>query len=171
MKPSQAAYDMICQFESLRLRAYKALPTEKYYSIGYGHLSTEIRRGQIITKEVAEKLMLEDVEKFSGKLSDYCPKLKQHQYDALCSFIYNVGWYNFRYSMTGEIASHCNISRAPEEVARRIVQWVKAGGQELLGLKRRRVFEANYFLGYSRFFIDDETGIIKEIKKDFTYEL
>lgn len=172
MTPSTAAYDIIRQWESCRLRAYKPIPSEKNYTIGYGHCGQDVKRYQVITQQKAEQLLEEDIRRFSGKLSDYCPNIKQHQYDALCSLIYNIGWYAFRYSMTGNLASHCNISRAPEEVARRIILWVKSGDQILLGLQRRRVFEANYFLGYSRFYIDETTCTIQEhTHLDSTFEL
>lgn len=164
MKPSAAAYDIIKQWESLRLRAYKPIPTEKHYTIGYGHCSPEIKRSQIISQAQAEQFLIDDVNKFSVQLSDYCPALHQHEYDALCSLIYNIGWYAFRYSMTGHIASYCHRSRTPEEVARRIILWVKSSDTVLLGLQRRRIFEANYFLGYSRYFMEDKRIIEKDTR-------
>lgn len=172
MTPSLNAINIIKQWESLRLRAYKPIPFEKFYSIGYGHCSSEVKRNQVITTQQAELLLQQDLSKFSEQLSDYCPKLKQYQYDALCSLIYNIGWYAFRYSQTGNLAHYCNITRAPEEVARRIVFWVKSKDQVLLGLQRRRVFEANYFLGYDRFFLDETTQTINEYNNQHsTFEL
>lgn len=43
------------------------------------------------------------------------------------------------------------------DVARQIVIWVWAGGKVLPGLQKRRVAEANYFLGYEAFGLEDGT--------------
>lgn len=151
MEPSEKAFEMIRQFESLSLRACKAIPQEKYFSIGYGHYSPTIKAGQRITKEEAERLLREDVGKYSTRLAEECPRLAQHQFDALCSLIYNIGWYNFRHSMTFVKCKGLGVSVVPQEVAARIVLWVRACGIVLPGLQRRRVMEANHFLGYVKY--------------------
>lgn len=147
MKPSEKAYEIIRLFEGLSLRACKAIPSEKYYSIGYGHYSKDIRKGQLITQQQAEEYLHQDVATFADKLSQDAPHLAQHQYDALCSLIYNIGWYAYRYSMTRNLVLNAHKSGKDIYAARRIILWTKAGGQTLLGLQKRRVYEANYFLG------------------------
>lgn len=155
MKPSEQCYELIKQFEGLSLRAYKALPTEKYYTIGYGHYSKDIKKGQLITQQQAEKFLHDDVEEFATLLDKDCPHLKQHQYDALISFIYNIGWYRFRYSTIRNLVHDGAAIYTTLSVARRITHWVRAGGKVLLGLQKRRVIEANHFLGYEKFQLKD----------------
>lgn len=37
MKLDKKGLDLIKSFEGCKLRTYKCVPTEKYYTIGYGH--------------------------------------------------------------------------------------------------------------------------------------
>lgn len=163
MKPSEKAYELIKQFEGLQLRAYKAIPSEKYYTIGYGHYSKDIRKGQLITQNQAEQFLHQDVADFAQKLATDCPNLEQNQYDALISLIYNIGWYNFRHSMTREKVKNMHTKWLPIQAARQITLWVRAGGKVLLGLQKRRVIEANHFLGYNCFELKDG-NIIEHLK-------
>lgn len=153
--PSSEAYRLIRSFESLRCRAYKALPTEKYYTIGYGHCSPKVAKNELVTPKRAEEMLVEDVEKYSHLLAGWNPTLTQRQYDALVSLIYNIGWYNFRFSMTGVYVRELNTSRNPIDVARRIILWVRSADKVILGLQKRRCIEANYFLGYECFNIEN----------------
>lgn len=168
MKPSEKAYQLIRQHEGLSLRACKAIPEEKYYSIGYGHYSPSVKKGQVITTEQAETFMKEDVAKFSEKLAESCKNLTQNQYDALISLIYNIGWFNFRHSMTYVYCQNCGRLYTPEQCADRIILWVRAGGRVLAGLQRRRVNEANHFLGYNRY--QYVNGVITVIKQQTNHE-
>lgn len=155
MEPSENAFEMIKAWEGLQCRAYKALPSERYYTIGYGHCSPEIKKGQYITVKEAEQLLKNDVAQYSQLLAAVNPTLLQHQYDALISLIYNIGWYNFVTSMTGVVTASLNRKTTPIDIARRIILWVRSGGKVVLGLQRRRVMEANYFLGYECFTLDN----------------
>lgn len=47
--------------EDLRLEAYKPIPNEKYYTIGYGRYGSNIKKGDKITLEEAEQYLDEDV--------------------------------------------------------------------------------------------------------------
>ena len=52
------------------------------------------------------------------------------------------------------------MANAPdEEIAAEIVKWVNAGGKPLAGLKRRRVAEANMFVGYDLYELDKNNNI------------
>jgi GH24 family phage-related lysozyme (muramidase) len=54
------------------------------------------------------------------------------------------------------------VADAPdEEITDQIVKWVNAGGKPLVGLKRRRVAEANIFLGYDKYYLDKDNNIKK----------
>ena len=161
MEPTKEAYEMIKRFESFSPRACKAIKEEKYYSIGYGHYSPTVKKTDRVTQEEAERLLYEDVAKYSRQLAESCPRLTQRQYDALVSLIYNIGWDNFRHSMTFIKCHNLGVSALPSEAAARIILWVRAAGRVLPGLQRRRVAEANYFLGYEKYKVID--GQIVEI--------
>lgn len=155
MQPSEHCYELIKQFEGLQLRAYKPLPSEKYFTIGYGHYSPNIKKGQVITLQQAEDFLHEDVGRIACLLDMDSTNLEQHQFDALLSLIYNIGWFSYRYSMTRETVKNMHQKSSPLKVARRILLWVRADGKILLGLEKRRVMEANHFLGYEKFQLKD----------------
>lgn len=151
LEPSKEAYRLIKSFEGFRARAYKALKTEKYYTIGYGHTSQHVKARDVVTIEDAEILLDKDVAMYSTLLATDCPNLTQSQYDALVSLIYNIGWYNFRHSMTYVTCRNIGITTTPYDAARHIILWTRSAGVVILGLQKRRIIEANYFLGYDRF--------------------
>ena len=64
MKINQEGIDLIKSFEGLRLEAYKALPTEKEYTIGYGHYGSDVKKGMVISQARAEELLKKDLERF-----------------------------------------------------------------------------------------------------------
>lgn len=157
MKASEKAFELIKQFEGLRLTAYKAVSTEKYYTIGYGHCSPLVRKGEKILPEVAENLLRQDVAEIEKQLNSLGFNLTQNQYDALVSLVYNIGWYQFRCSMTHEMLKRMVKEQvSPEWVARRMTLWVRCGDKVLKGLQKRRCAEANHFLGYEKFTLTEK---------------
>lgn len=61
MKLNDAGLTHIKSYEGLRLKAYKVLESEKYYTIGYGHYGSDVRFGQEISKVKANDLFKKDV--------------------------------------------------------------------------------------------------------------
>ena len=51
MVTSNRGIEFIKAFESCRLTAYKALPQELYYTIGYGHCGPDVTEGMTIPYE------------------------------------------------------------------------------------------------------------------------
>lgn len=159
MKASEKAFELIKQFEGLRLTAYKAVSTEKYYTIGYGHCSALVCKGETILPEVAENLLRQDVAEIEKQINSLGFDLTQNQFDALVSFIYNIGWYHFRYTMTYHTLVDMVLRPSevsPEMFARRMTLWVRCGDKVLKGLQKRRCAEANYFLGYEKFTLTEK---------------
>jgi lysozyme len=64
--------------------------------------------------------------------------LNQNQYNALCSFIFNVGISAFKNSTLLKKLNDKNYSAVPNEMKR----WVYSGGRVISGLINRRKFEA-----------------------------
>ena len=57
MKISENGLNLIISFEGFCPKATKAVKTEKYYTIGYGHYGKDVGEKQTITKEEALTLL------------------------------------------------------------------------------------------------------------------
>ena len=136
---SQNGIDMIKSFEGLRLKAYKAVKTEKYYTIGYGHYGIT-NPNMTISASYAEALLKEDLKKFEthvnliDEMGHY--NFSQNEFDALVSFAYNIG-------SISQLTNHAQRSR--DEIRKHMVEYVKSGGWVISGLKTRRKKELELF--------------------------
>ncbi|YP_001294626.1 endolysin [Pseudomonas phage PA11] len=89
--------DAIKEHEGLRLVAY--LDSVGVWTIGYGDTGPDVVKGLTITKEEAEKRLRKRLVEFEGYVNTYVKvPLKQHQFDALVSLVYNIGPANFKTS-------------------------------------------------------------------------
>ncbi len=131
--------ELIRAFEGLELKAYKC--PAGVLTIGYGHTKT-VTAGMVITEEEAEALLREDLlwveETINNKVTT---PLTQSQYDALASFIYNVGSGAFTKSTLLRKLNTGDYVGASAEFKR----WNKADGRVLKGLVRRRKAEQELF--------------------------
>ena len=130
--------NLIKSFEGCKLTAYKCLPTEKYYTIGYGHYGSDVKAGMTITLKRAEELLLQDCQKFVNHVNSYMDKynFNQNQFDALVSFAYNIG------SIKQLTA---NGTRTTAQISTKITAYNKSGGKVLKGLVKRRAKEKELF--------------------------
>lgn len=155
MTTSSNGLQLTKDFEGLRLFAYRCpagVPT-----IGYGH-TKGVRMGQAITEKQAEGFLKEDVAPIEKLLNDVGINFRQEQFDALVSWIFNLGAGNFLHSTL--FKKIC--TDAPDgEIAEQILKWVNAGGRPITGLKRRRVAEANMFLGTEAYRLDENNNIVR----------
>lgn len=141
MKTSQQGKGFIKSFESLQLKAYKCsagVPT-----IGYGH-TKGVTMDMVIDESEADKLLDEDVAQFDLDLNKKLPKkVRQNQWDALISFIFNLGMGAFLSSTL-----YKKLKADPEDptIPNEFLKWDKArvNGElvALKGLTRRRAAEA-----------------------------
>ena len=69
MKTSQNGINLIKSFEGCRLQAYKAVPTEKYWTIGYGHYGADVKQGMVITQGRADAYLVSDLGRFEAKVN------------------------------------------------------------------------------------------------------
>ena len=151
MNISQNGINLIKSFEGLRTKAYKALSTEKYYTIGYGHYGSDVYEGMTITEAEAENLLRTDLKKYVGYvntfLSKYNISINQNQFDALTSFTYNVGnvWANQDFSLKRYLINGVN-NYSADQITTAFRNWNKSGGNVIAGLTRRREAEAKLFL-------------------------
>ena len=155
MTISKAGIDFIKSFEGLSLEAYKC--PAGVWTIGYG-TTKNVTKCMKITKEQADDLFIEDVEPIERKLNSLGVNFRQEQFDALVSWIFNLGSGNFQHStMLKRIIADAD----DVEITDQMVKWVNAAGKPLVGLKRRRIAEANMFLGYDKYYLDDKNNIKK----------
>ena len=142
MKTSQNGIDLIKSFEGCRLTAYKCLPSETYYTIGYGHYGADVKIGMRITQTEAEELLRKDLSKYEYQVSCYenIYHWKQNEYDALVSFAYNIGSIH-------QLTQYGKRSKA--EIAEKMLLYVNSGGTKIAGLVTRRKRERELFLSSS----------------------
>lgn len=139
MRTSQAGINLIKQFESLRLEAYRC-PAD-IWTIGYGH-TAGVRRGDRIDEQKAEQLLAEDLRQFEAVVSRECPGVNQNQFDALVSFTFNLGTRNFiKSTLLKCVKANPQSVNIRDEFSR----WNKAKGMVLSGLIRRRKAEADLY--------------------------
>ncbi len=138
MKISQTGLKLIEKYEGLRLTAYKCVPTEKYYTIGYGHYGADVTAGMTITQAQAEAYLKQDVAQAEKNVNSFDPTYhwNQNQFDALVSFAYNLGSIN---QLTA------NGTRTIAQIAEKIPAYCKSGGKTLNGLVKRRAEEQALF--------------------------
>ena len=93
---SRAAIELIKRFEGYRRHAAQ-LPDGRW-TIGYGHTLTA-REGAEVSEPDAEALLVYDLIAVQHAVNEslYAP-IGQNQFDALCSFAFNIGLDNFRRS-------------------------------------------------------------------------
>lgn len=133
--------DSIKKWEGLRLEGYMPTPND-VPTIGYGHTKTA-RMGMVITEQQAEELLRKDLAWVREVIAkEVKVPLTQKQYDALASFIFNVGGSAFRRSTMLRKLNASDYVGAAHEFPR----WDKQKGTALLGLTRRRAYEKAMFL-------------------------
>lgn len=138
MTTSKQGIELIKAFEGFRSKAYKVVSTEKYYTIGYGHYGADVKRGQTITDDQGEQLLVNDIKKFEAKVNEYNNRynFNQHEFDALVSFAYNIG-------SIDQLTDNSKRSRA--DIRAHWLEYNKSGGKVLKGLTTRRTKELELF--------------------------
>jgi lysozyme len=107
----------------------------------------------------ADDMLIEDIAPIERLLNSIGINFRQEQFDALVSWIFNLGQGSFKNST---ILKRIMDNADDTEIADQIIRWVYASGKILTGLKKRRIAEANMFLGYERYYLDDKNNIQKK---------
>ena len=132
--------ELIKESEGLRLEAYLPTPND-VWTIGYGHTKTA-KKGMRITLAGAEALLYQDLAWVEAAIDTYVQvPLNQNQYDAIASFIYNVGATAFRKSTMLKLLNAGDYDGAANQFPR----WNKQKGKVLNGLTKRRQKEKTLF--------------------------
>ena len=139
MKASERAYALIRKFEGLRLAAYRC--PAGVWTIGYGH-TMDVVPGISISAWRAEELLAQDVAVAEVIVNAEGLTLRQCQFDALVSFVFNVGGANFRKST---LLSRVKADPDDNSIMDEFLRWVYGGGVVLPGLQRRRLEEMRMY--------------------------
>ncbi len=148
--------NLIKSFEGFRDKAY--LDSVRIPTIGYGTIKypdgRSVKMGDVCTQLEAEGWILNYLEDTVSKLNNlaFNKPLNQNQFDALCSFVYNLG---FGALLKSELYQKAKINPDDETIykydkgnAKRtceFTEWIKAGGQDSNGLLSRRIKEADLY--------------------------
>lgn len=145
MKVSEAGIDLIKRFEGLELAAYQDIAG--IWTIGYGHTGPDVKPGMKISESEAEDLLKKDLKPREHAIESLVKvPLNQNEFDALVSFVYNVGENAFKNSTARARLNRGDYAGAAEA----LTWWNKAtiNGvlQPVTGLTRRRAAESALFL-------------------------
>lgn len=139
LRPSAGCKAFIKRWEELRLKAYQ--DQGGVWTIGWGH-TAGVRMGDLITEEQAESFFKNDISEPMRVLSaEKSIVLYQHEYDALVSFIYNIGPAQWSSSTMRRALKMGRHDLAADEFKR----WNKVKGKISRGLVRRRHDEEQMF--------------------------
>jgi lysozyme len=142
MKLSTAGAHLIEAFEGFRSAPYR--DAVGVWTIGFGSTAGVGPGTAPMTRAQAEARMMREVDaSYGAAVNGLGLPLNQNQFDALVSFVYNVG--------TGGIGSSSTVGmrlrqRDWPRAADALLAWDKAGGRALPGLTRRRHAERDLFL-------------------------
>ena len=139
MQIGQEGLNLIKHFEGCELQAYKC--PAGVWTIGYGHIKG-VSEGMTITQDEAEQMLIDEMAEYEGYVNKLVTvELNQNQFDAMVSWVYNLGGGNLSASTLLKVLNAGDYAGVPAQMMR----WNKAGGKVLEGLTRRRQAEADLF--------------------------
>jgi len=144
VKASNTGQSLIQKFEDLKLVAYMPTPND-VPTIGFGTTRINgrpVKLGQKISYEDAQQYFRQDLKFFEDVVNNSVKvPLSQNQFDALVSFVYNVGDGAFKNSTLLRLLNTGDYSGASKE----FLKWNKQAGKVLRGLTVRRELEKQLF--------------------------
>lgn len=142
MKISREGIDLVKEFESFSAKPY-ICPAGKL-TIGFGHTGNDFTWDDILTRDRAEKILDDDLDIAENMINMKVKvPLTQNQFDALVSFVFNIGVGAFSNSTLLRLLNKRKYSEVPVQLAR----WNKItrpDGEKVVsrGLVRRRKVES-----------------------------
>ncbi len=140
MNISQSGVDFIKHLEGCKLESYQ--DGGGVWTIGYGH-TKGVKEGQVITQDQANSFLSSDllqvVKCVNNSILDGST---QNQFDAMCSFVFNLGCTALRNSTLLRKFNDGDDEGASKEFMR----WNHDNGVVVEGLTNRRTAEMELFL-------------------------
>ena len=148
MKTSESAIKLIKHHEGVRNRPYRC--PAGLFTVGIGHLIGDGKSlpeswNRTFTMEEIDGILKRDLRRFELGVCKMLPNvpLRQHEFDALVSFCFNLGLGTFQRSTLRQALLRGDKKAAMES----LVKYCRAGGKILRGLQIRRLDERKLFLG------------------------
>ena len=157
MKISANAIKVIKHHEGVRQKPYRC--PALLWTIGVGHVlyptqgnlpidkrnEVQLKEedNRVFSMEEVDGILESDLLRFERGVERFIPvPLTQGQFDALCSFAFNVGLGTLQRSTLRQKALRGDMQGAAEE----FLKYCMAGGKVLKGLQNRRIDEKSLFL-------------------------
>jgi lysozyme len=140
MKISQKGINLLKAHEGFELTAYKC--SAGVLTIGYGHTGTDVTVGKTITQAEAERLLWADLQWAEMAVNVELSNINQNQFDALVSFVYNVGASAFRNST---LLKKVKVNANDPAIRLEFAKWRNGGGKVSPGLVKRRAAETDLY--------------------------
>ena len=148
MNVSKAAIALIKHHEGVRNRPYRC--PANLYTVGVGHLIGDGKHlpdswNRTFSQEEIDGILKSDLRRFELGVHKMLPNvpLRQHEFDAIISFCFNLGLGCFQRSTLRQALLRGDKKAAMES----LVKYCRAGGKILKGLQTRRLDEKALFEG------------------------
>jgi lysozyme len=148
VKVSDKLIKLLRHHEGVRNKPYQC--PAKLWTVGIGHLIGDGKTlppewNKTFTNEEIDAILKRDLNRFELGVHKMLPNvfLRQHEFDALVSFCFNLGLGCFQRSTIRQALLRGDKEAAMES----LVKYCRAGGKILKGLQNRRLDERKLFLG------------------------
>jgi lysozyme len=145
---SKAAIALIKHHEGVRNRPYRC--PANLWTVGVGHLIGDGKSlpdswNRTFSQEEIDGILKSDLRRFELGVHKMLPNvpLRQHEFDAIISFCFNLGLGCFQRSTIRQALLRGDKTQAMES----LVKYCRAGGKILRGLQIRRLDERALFEG------------------------
>jgi len=144
MKASQKAFNLLEKWEEFRANPYQ--DSKGVWTYAYGHTRTVQYNTPPITRYEAEQLLKQDVSIVEEWINIHFKKLRQCQFDALVSLLFNIGGDNEFLKTT--TAQYLKTDPDSRFVAYNWIEFTLSGGVYQRGLLRRRIDELELYYSW-----------------------
>lgn len=154
MRMSPAGRAFLARWEGVRLHPYRC--AANVLTIGVGHALTDLERntGVVVldglatswrpglSRDQVDLLLSQDLREREDAINALDLTLVQHQFDALVSFVFNIGAAAFLKSTLSARLHRGDFASVPGQLK----LWTRAGGVVNKGLQKRRAAESRLFM-------------------------
>ncbi len=111
--------------------------------ITYYEDGTKVKKGDTISVEREIQLFNNTIQYYVRKVNEYVTSnINQNQFNALVSFVYNIGTGAFK---TSTILRLINKNPNDKNIRAQFMRWVYSGGKKIPGLVNRRKYESDLY--------------------------
>lgn len=134
---NQDGFNLLTTYEGCKLTSYK--DQGGVWTIGYGHTGLNVTDRMTITRDSANKMLLDDLQKFYHLDQYLTEQVNDNQYSALICLAFNVGLSALKTSQVLRLVN------CEEDPTKEWMQWCHVNGVVNNGLINRRKAELELF--------------------------